>query len=138
MQTPGFWRLNSLRRFNCYCDYENVRMQRSSLKGPFFLHDEDIDREVEPDRPGVFLLGGSGVFSLSDARVGRSDTNLNNQLHVYVGSYRYFSFQYCSSAQESFEAECDLFHDVKPHDNSVHPARITGTEWKCPRCKLFG
>jgi hypothetical protein len=113
-------------------------MQRSNLKGPFFLHDEDIDREVERGRPGVFLLGGSGVFSLGDALIGRSDANLNNQLHVYVGSYRYFSYQYCSSAREAFEAECDLFHEVRPHDNPVHPARAKGTGWTCPRCDLFG
>jgi len=111
---------------------------RASLRGPFELEDDVIDREVAAHRPGAFVLGGSGTFTLRDARVGRSDTNVNNQLHVYVGSYNYFAYEYCFSAQDAFECECRLFHDVMPHDNPVHPQRPPRTTWKCPRCKLFG
>jgi hypothetical protein len=113
-------------------------MSRAHLRGPFDLEDEVIDDKVAPRRPGVFLLGGSGVFTLQDAWVGRSDTDVNNQLHVYVDSYRYFSFQYSSSALEAFEMECGIFHDVHPHDNALHPLRPRGTDWKCPRCHLLG
>jgi len=113
-------------------------MERFRLRGPFFLEDSVIDSEVLPHRPGVFVLGGSGTFTLQDARVGRSDTNVNNQLHVHVGSYGYFSYEYCSSAQDAFETECGLFHDVMPHDNPVHPHRPVGTNWRCPRCNLLG
>ena len=113
-------------------------MRRAQLEGPFELDDEVIDREVDPHRPGVFLLGGSGVFTVENGRTGRSDTNLNNQLHVYVDSYRYFSYRYCSSGREAFEMECRLFHDVDPQDNVLHPLRQPGTDWKCPRCSLLG
>lgn len=113
-------------------------MQRARLLGPFELDDEVIDREVEPRQPGVFLLGGSGVFTVENGRVGRSDTNLNNQLHVYVDSYRYFSFLCCSSPREAFEMECRLFHDVNPQDNVLHPLRQPGSAWKCPCCGLLG
>ncbi len=112
-------------------------MDRSFLRGPFRLNDDVIDREVAPYRPGVFVLGGSGTSTLPDARVGRSDINVNNQLHVYVDSYSYFSFEYCASARDAFEAECRLFHEVKPHDNVVHPARPSGATWKCPGCGLL-
>ncbi len=50
-------------------------------------------------------------------------TNVNNQLHVYVDSYSYFSFEYCSSSRNAFEVECDLFHDINPYDNPIHPVR---------------
>lgn len=113
-------------------------MRRASLRGPFNLDDEIIDDKVAPRRPGVFLLGGSGVFTPENGRVGRSDSDVNNQLHVYVDSYRYFSFQYCSTAQEAFESECTLFHEVDPKDNILHPLRPPGTDWKCPRCNLLG
>ena len=80
-------------------------MKPAGLRGPFVLDDVVIDREVTPRRPGAFVLTGSTNYTSGDARVGRSDTDVNNQLHVYVGSYRYFSFEYCASAQEAFEAE---------------------------------
>jgi CheY-like chemotaxis protein len=107
------------------------------LQGPFVLTDEVVDAEVVPRRAGAFALGAADSSTFRVARVGRSDASINNQLHVYVGVYRSFSYLYSSTAQEAFEAECDLYHDFEPLDNVVHPSRPRGTEWKCPRCMLF-
>lgn len=114
-------------------------MAQNGLRGPFALTDEVIDQEVSPSRPGAYVLENFGdppEFRVD--YVGRSDTDVNNQLHVHVGSYKRFRYEYCDSAQAAFERECSLYHDFEPRDNPIHPQRPPGTRWKCPRCRLFG
>lgn len=114
-------------------------MEGNGLRGPFALSDEIIDEQVNDRRPGAFALDDSrlgGEFNV--AFVGRSDLDLNNQLHVYVGKYQRFKFIYCSSPQAAFERECALFHDFAPRDNAIHPRRASGSAWTCPRCTLIG
>jgi hypothetical protein len=41
------------------------------------------------------------------------------------------------SAKAAFDKECDLYHDFKPPDNKVHPARQKGANWTCKRCTVF-
>ena len=114
-------------------------MAQNGLQGPFALSDQEIDREVSQIQPGAYALEESAdLVNFRVVYVGRSDINLNNQLHVHVGSYKRFRYQYCSSAQAAFEKECTLYHDFEPRDNPIHPQRPAGTQWKCPRCNLFG
>ncbi len=113
-------------------------MAQNGLLGPFALTDQVIDQEVGQRQPGAYVLEeSSDLVNFRVAYVGRSDTNLKNQLHVHVGSYKRFRYEYCSSAQAAFEKECILYHDFEPHDNPIHPQRPTGTAWRCPRCNLF-
>jgi hypothetical protein len=39
----------------------------------------------------------------------------------------------------AFEKECHLFHDFGETslDNKIHPARPSGSNWKCPRCRIL-
>ena len=111
-------------------------MKKLYLRGPFELTEDSIHTEVELALPGVFVLGGSGVFSDRDACVGRSDTNVALALADYIGRYRYFNFVYCASAKLAFEDQCDLYHELRPCDTPLHPARLPGTSWICPRCGL--
>lgn len=114
-------------------------MAQNGLLGPFALSDRAIDQEVSPGRPGAYVLEeSSDLFNFRVVYVGRSDTNVNNQLHVHVGSYKRFRYEYCPSAQAAFEKECALYHDFEPRDNPIHPRRPAGTDWKCPRCRLIG
>lgn len=114
-------------------------MAENGLRGPFALNDLVIDREVSEIGPGAFVLEASAdLVNFRVAYVGRSDTNVNNQLHVHVGSYKRFRYEYCPSAQAAFEKECALYHDFEPQDNPIHPRRPSGTDWKCPRCRLIG
>jgi len=114
-------------------------MAQNGLLGPFALSDGVIDQEVSAGRPGAYVLEDSAdLINFCGVYVGRSDTNVNNQLHVHVGSYKRFRYQPCSSAQEAFEKECDLYHDFEPRDNPIHPQRPAGANWKCSRCGLFG
>ncbi|HTC90167.1 MAG TPA: hypothetical protein VK686_17785 [Bryobacteraceae bacterium] len=114
-------------------------MAQKQLLGPFALNDRVIDQEVGAGLPGAYVLEESAdLVNFSVAYVGRSDTNVNNQLHVHVGAYKRFRYQPCSSAQEAFEKESDLYHDFDPRDNPIHPQRPAATNWKCSRCTLFG
>jgi hypothetical protein len=113
--------------------------KRVHFRGPFILSDRVIDQEVTNGRPGAFVCGSSDdVANFRIAFVGSSETDVNNQLHLYVGAYQRFGYEYCSSAQEVFEKACGFYHDFEPYDNPVHPVRPKGTAWKCPRCKLLG
>ena len=113
-------------------------MAQNGLQGPFALTDEVIDEEVTLRQPGAYVLEGStDLVNFRVHYVGRSDTDVNNQLHVHVGSYKRFRYQYCSSGQAAFEKECTLYHDFEPTFNPIHPQRPRGTGWKCPRCNLF-
>jgi hypothetical protein len=114
-------------------------MAENGLHGPFALTDQVIDQEVSQGQPGAYVLEESAdLVNFLVVYVGRSDTDVNNQLHVHVGSYKRFRFDYCSSAQSAFEKECALYHDFEPRDNPIHPQRPAGTKWKCPRCSSFG
>ncbi len=111
------------------------KIVKVGLRGPFKLTDDLIDAEVERTSPGVFLLsnrGRDGAFTVEYA--GRSDTDVNNQLHVHVGTYERFQYEYCATAQIAFEKECGYYHELYPHDNAAHPRRAAGSAWKCPRC----
>jgi hypothetical protein len=72
--------------------------------------------------------------------VGRAESNLNVRLkqQADANSYTAFMFQYCPTAKEAFEAECNVFHTFAPPDNKSHPSRPASADWKCPNCKLFG
>ena len=114
-------------------------MAQNGLHGPFALTDEAIDREVNQRQPGAYALEeSSDLINFRVVYVGRSDSDVNNQLHVHVGTYKRFRYEYCISAQVAFERECDLYHRFEPRDNPIHPQRPQGTNWKCPRCSLFG
>lgn len=119
-------------------DGEGVsELHPNGLHGPFALTDSVIDEVVREQSPGAFILDSSDDGSVFRAGfVGRSDLDVNNQLHVHVGAYKRFKFAYCSSAQAAFEKECALFHDFEPTDNVTHPRRPRGSHWACPRCRF--
>lgn len=113
-------------------------MAQPDLCGPFALTDFVIDREVAENLPGAFVLEDSAnLVHFRVAYVGRSDTDVNNQLHVHVGCYKRFRFEYCSSDRAAFEKQCVLYHDFEPRDNPVHPQRPAGEDWTCPRCSML-
>ena len=130
------FRLARQRRYSIL-DGEGVPLQGNGLEGPFALTDSVIDEVVREQSPGAFVLE-STEHGLRSVFVGRSDFDVNNQLHVYVGAYSRFKFVYCSSPQAAFEKECTLFHDFDPTDGIGHPLRSPGSAWTCPRCKLLG
>lgn len=114
-------------------------MPRSELRGPFSLTNKGVDDEVISTSPGAYALGKTddgGIFHIH--YVGRSDDDVHGRLKDHVTQwYPQFKYEYYSSPKAAFEKECDLYHDFKPPDNVNHPARPTGSGWKCPRCTIF-
>lgn len=117
-------------------------MANSRLKGPYDLTEEGIDNNVTETSPGAYALGKVGdnnTFYIS--YVGRSDTDINDRLHDWVGKYKQFKFDYFGSSKSAFEKECNLYHDFGgPEgklDNKVHPQRPQNSDWQCPRCDVF-
>lgn len=113
-------------------------MAQTGLLGPYRLAYDDIQDAVQGEMPGAFALGHNdhmGRFCIS--RVGRSDTDVRQELCQFIGSANLFKFDFLSSAKAAFEKECSLFHDFSPRGNLVHPARPAGADWTCPCCSIL-
>ena len=108
-----------------------------TLSGMLALTHDVIDAEVTQTSPGVYVLDATSSGPWTNYYVGRSDTDLNQRLHDWVGNYKYFKAAYLSSAKEAFDAECELYHALSPKDNVNHPARPLFSTWVCPRCPIF-
>lgn len=114
-------------------------MTRTGLSGPHRLSFDAIDAAVTRTSAGVFALGhadAQGRFCVN--HVGRSDLDVRTRLLDCIGSEALFKYGYFASSQAAFEKECELFHDIQPPGNRVHPDRPRGTTWRCPRCRIFG
>lgn len=112
-------------------------MARTGLFGPFALDCASIDRYVG-NNIGAFALGATNERGEFVVRyIGRSDTNVNQQLKSWVGRYEQFEYRHFLSVRAAFEKECRLFHDfggTARLDNVAHPARPEAAEWTCPHC----
>ncbi len=114
-------------------------MANSGLAGPFPLDSDAISKYVTKESPGAYALGDmkhDGLFHIE--RVGRSDVDVADRLADHIGLYPQFKFGYFASPKAAFEKECHLYHDFSPPDNHIHPDRPNGSDWKCPRCWVFG
>ncbi|HJU31958.1 MAG TPA: hypothetical protein VJ740_10895 [Hyphomicrobiaceae bacterium] len=113
-------------------------MINTGLLGPYRLTFDGIDAVVAEKAPGVFALGRvdrDGRFCVS--HIGRSDEDIKARLRDFIGSDSLFKYGYSPSSEAAFLKECELFHDVAPPRSRVHPGRMRGTSWECPRCRIF-
>ena len=114
-------------------------VKNSGLAGPFPLTFDGIETAVRKRGAGVYALGSidpSGRFSVQS--VGRSDEDVKLGLRDCIGAGTHFKFDYFAAEREAFEKECQLFHDLQPPGNRVHPGRPRGSILRCPRCRIFG
>jgi hypothetical protein len=114
-------------------------MEFTELKGPYLLTAERLRIMGLTTRalPGVYALGHTdeeGTFIVES--VGRSDENLREKLQDHAGRYKNFAFEFCHSAKDAFEKECDLCHNFMVEMDFVHPNRLLGSYWKCPHCNV--
>ena len=113
------------------------------MTGPYVLTAEEIDRVVTRKSPGNYALGytvPSGLFVLT--YVGRSDSDLNQELKATVTrTYQEFKYSYAYNLKHGFEKECRNYHDFGRNRkllNNSHPSRPDGSDWHCPKCRVFG
>jgi hypothetical protein len=114
-------------------------MAKNGLFGPYRLNFDTIDAAITRSSAGVYALGYTspeGKFCIN--HIGRADTDVKSKLRNCIGSATLFKFGYLPNSRAAFERECELFHDVSPPGNRVHPGRPKGTNWECPRCRIFG
>lgn len=112
-------------------------MIKTGLQGPYRLSFDGVDAAVRQKSPGVYALGhedAQGKFCIN--HVGRSDSDIRGRLLDTIGSSTLFKYGYSASSQTAFEKECQLFHDISPPGNRMHPARPKGATWRCPRCQM--
>lgn len=90
-----------------------------------------------PDYPGVYVffnaINGPVVY------VGRSDKNLRKR--IQNRGYQYYAYISCSSAYEAYIFESVFYHDLKPGDNKLPPARprlgkFSNLSSFCPKCEV--
>jgi len=114
-------------------------MTRTGLSGPHRLVFDASAAAVTKRSAGVYALGHvdfQGRFCIN--HIGRSDLDVRARLFDCIGSEAAFKYDYFPSSQAAFERECELFHDIRPPGNRVHPDRPRGTTWRCPRCRIYG
>ncbi len=102
---------------------------------------EVIDRVVNNQAMGNYLLGSDEGGEFVVSYVGRSDTDLNVELKQRLNpSYRKFRFTYARSVRTAFETECRDYHrygTAHQLDNKNHPDRPDGTSYQCPFCNYL-
>jgi hypothetical protein len=100
----------------------------------YVLTPAGVDAYVTLTSPGVYALDRTTNPGFTTNYVGRADDDVARRLkaHASEGRYKYFQFEYCSSAKAAFERECQLYHIYPGLDNIVHPARPAGTTYSCP------
>ena len=112
-------------------------MKSLSMKGPFTLSVEMIEKEILARSPGNYALGFVDGHTFIVKYVGRSDFDLHSRLKDWLGKYPLFKWSYASSAHAAYEKECRNYHDFGGNlslDNLRHPAKIDGKDWRCPVC----
>ena len=113
-------------------------MASLGMQGAYDLTIEEIDKRVTRKSCGNYALGKVSDNTFNVSYVGRSDKDVGGRLKKWVGKYKKFKFSYASSPKAAFEKECGNYHDFDPPGNDVHPARPDDTNWKCPRCDIYG
>ena len=111
---------------------------KTSLRGPHALSFDNLERVLPKARMGIYALGyedREGRFRVQS--VGRDDYDLRARLCELIGSSAMFKFATHATARESFDHECDLFHNLRPPSNFIHPGRPAGTDWQCLHCRQF-
>lgn len=116
-------------------------MANLGMEGPYKFTSSEIDRVVTRTSPGNYGLGYSNDTFIV-LYVGRSDSDVNQELKARLGSSRYkeFKYSYATSPKAAFEKECRNYHDFggsEKLDNEIHPSRPAGTNWECPICTIF-
>jgi hypothetical protein len=115
-------------------------MPTLNMQGPYPLTIDKINEVVTRKSPGNYALGHSDEKTFYVKYVGRADSDLNDRLKKWVGSYPEFKFSYASSPKAAFEKESHNYHDfggADKLDNDIHPDRPDGTDWACPVCDIY-
>jgi hypothetical protein len=110
-------------------------MAAPSLKGPYPLNSDSVSLTVTGNTAGAYIVGSNRLGRFDPLYVGRSETDLVQQLLKHIGNYASFSYAYASSPRVAYQMECEMYHAWKPRDNFAHPAKPGDSNWQCPICR---
>ena len=98
------------------------------------LGSEFIDKHVVGGRIGVYVLDKYQPGPFTTHFVGRSDSDVADRLKKWAsdGGFLYFKVKYEPSTNSAYELECQIYHDLKPVENIIHPEAPDGTSYPCP------
>jgi len=110
----------------------------TGLYGHFHLTEAVIDANVGKSI-GCYIAGDEiqADGSLTVKYVGRSDYDLNARLKYWVNVYKYFQYGHYSTETDAYAQESRLYHAFGGSvelENSIHPAKPSGSSAKCPIC----
>ena len=113
----------------------------STLAVPYRFLPSVVRDQVQPGRPGAYILGNDEA-GFTGKYVGRSDTSLLNRLvgHNHLLEFEYFIYCYAADKREAFRQECEFYHVLQnqgdPLTNRIHPAAPKGSGLRCPYCEF--
>jgi hypothetical protein len=96
-----------------------------------------VERVVPPDEPGNFALGFKDESDeFVPKYIGRSDSNLRQELLKRSGEKKYPFFKFAPGGPRSaYDMECAHYHSYKDQlDSPAHPTRPEGSELTCFLC----
>ena len=116
---------------------KNITKASLFMNGPVPLSNDRIEELIVARSPGNYALGDIEGHAFIVKYVGRSDYDLGSRLADWVGNYTHFKWSYALSEKEAYYKECKNYHDFGGNrllDNSIHPAKLDGKDWKCKVC----
>ena len=123
------------------------RKKLLDLEGPYDLDLETVNKVVKLAAAGNYALGYTNEAKKEFVvrYIGRADKFLNDELQEWLKGgepeYPEFKASYAPNAKVAFEKHCENYHDfggAEELDNEGHPEQPKGTNYRCPRCDIFG
>ncbi len=110
------------------------------MNGPYPLNSEEVRKQVTRVSPGNYAFGISKSDGFYVKYVGRSDSNVSQEIIDRMPSYpqcSHFKYSYATSKKAAFEKECKNYHDFGENKkllNRIHPDQPDNTDYHCPIC----
>lgn len=106
------------------------------MNGSYAFNSSTVKSTVSKDMKGNYALGHADGDTFYPQYVGRSDTDLQEELIARLETHPHprFKFSYASSVKEAYEKECQNYHDFKVPENDIHPASPKGLNLRCHIC----
>jgi hypothetical protein len=130
--------IDNKRKIHVKLKNENIGIMSKSLdmNGSYSFDSDTVKSEVSINKIGNYALGYTKNSTFYPQYVGRSDTDLQDELIIRLVTHPHsrFKFSYANSKGEAYRKECQNYHDFKVPENDIHPALPRGMNLTCPIC----
>ncbi len=105
-----------------------------ALQGPLRIDHPTIKAAITESRPGVYVLVSEHSATGEFEYVGRADQAVNEKILAWMNSFGWVYWAYADSAEDAYQKECRLYHQINPGANARHPKSPEGSALNCPEC----